>query len=58
MYMYMYAVGYTPTPPITSMFLRKKGPVSMKVDGDEVVDFGEPLPPAVEVKPGGEPRTH
>ena len=29
----------------------------MKVDDDEAVDFSEPLPPAVEVKSGGEPRT-
>ena len=27
------------------------------MDGNEAVDFHEPLPPAVEVKAGGEPRT-
>jgi hypothetical protein len=29
----------------------------MKVDEDERVDIREPLPPTVEVKSGGEPRT-
>ena len=29
----------------------------MTVDEDERVDISEPLPPAVEVKSGGEPRT-
>ena len=35
--------------------LRKKATV--KVDEEEAVDVSEPLPPAVEVKSGGEPST-
>ena len=47
---------------VTSTPLRKKGPVSMKLTdetGDDVVQFSDPIPPAVEVKSGarGEPRT-
>ena len=35
--------------------MRKKA--TLKVDDDEAVEFSEPLPPAVEVRSGGEPRT-